>query len=1161
MKENLLLSSQLSVRPQFARSVQLERDAGSSVVDAYMPTARALDLLGRIAVAMDDQTAGRAWSVVGPYGSGKSSFALYLDALFGPKDAPGRSHAVRELQAVSPVIADRLETLRKHAGVDATGYVRMFATARREPVSLTLLRAIESGLARHGILAGRSTAARRLSHALSALKSTSAVPDAGSILELVRGASAFAPVLLVIDEYGKNVEYLVDDTRDGDLFIVQELAEEAAGLSRTPLSVITMQHLSLEDYLAASPTAQLREWGKVRGRFEDVAFVDSPQQVQRLVAKVFDTSSASADLRAAIGVWGDAEALAASRLGVRGFVNAPGNLAACYPLHPSSLMVLPELCASYGQNERTLFSFLAGSEALSVPDFMARTPVTSTLATVRLFDVYDYFLGNPATITISAANASRWFEISTRVSETKSIDEPDLRCLKTVGVLNLISQGGALRASQAIVSWALSGSEGFADDDAVRAALERLCAAGALTYRAFADEYRVWQGSDFDFVAAIGRARDRLASRSRAEILERALPLEPAVAARHSQQTGSLRYFGRHFVDRSTLERVLAAAAEGDGLVLYPVEDLEMGDVPLGRPMLVARSDDLVLLSELALETAALVEVSEEDDAVGGDWVARRELRERSAMARDALASEFYLLAQQLSYRCYGLEGTTPGKELEGNLSALLSHVCDEIYCSTPIVRNEVLNRRELTSQGAKARRDLLEAIVDHPTEAQLGIEGYGPERAIYEAVIRAPGIHVQIDAKWRIGEPSKESDFRPAWEGLDEILGRAATAPVSLDVLDTRLGAPPYGMLAGPTPVLLTAWLLCHADDVALFQDGSFQPRLSIEVIERLIKAPSRFSIRFVGVAGARKRVLDRLSQTIEPRHLGPDVRNATVLQVLAPLVSLAHSLSPFARTTRELVSEQTAAIRDCLLTAREPGELLFEALPRACGMKALTARASSDEGVDAFVKAVNEAVAELQDADARLLRTIRQQLAARLRLSQEELRPMLAARASVLASRTLIPSVRSFMITASDQGLDEQDWLEAIAMNIASRPPRSWTDENVARFEALLGEMVEAFRRVEHLYHEALDGPHDGFEVARITRTESDGSEQGEVLWVETSHKAILARIIEEARAMAVAALGPRAESALLAVHAEALLKPKGETQSQVLGDAISRVEAHGG
>jgi hypothetical protein len=530
-------------------------------------------------------------------------------------------------------------------------------------------------------------------------------------------------------------------------------------------------------------------------------------------------------------------------------------------------------------------------------------------------------------------------------------------------------------------------------------------------------------------------------------------------------------------------------------------------------------------------------------------------------MARDALASEFYLLARELPYRCYGLEGTTPGEELDGSLSALLSHVCDEIYCLAPIVRNEVLNRRELTSQGAKARRDLLEALVDHSTEPQLGIEGYGPERAMYEAVLRAPGIHVLIDGEWRIDEPSKESDFRPVWVALDDILGRAATEPVSLDVLVTRLGNPPYGMLDGPIPVLLTAWLLHHADDVALFQDGSFQPRLSIEVLERLIKVPSRFTIRFVGVAGARKRVLDRLAQTIEPRCLGPDVRNATVLQVLAPLVSLAHSLSPFARTTCELVSERTAAIRDCLLTACEPGELLFDALPRACGMKPLTARGSSDERVDAFVTAVNEAVAELQDADARLLRTVRQQLAARLRLSQEELRPMLAARASVLSSRTLIPSVRSFMITASDQGLDEQDWLEAIAMNITSRPPRSWTDEDVARFEALVGEMIEAFRRVEHLYHEALDGPHDGFEVARITRTESDGSEQGEVLWVETSHKAILARIIEEARERAVAALGPRAESALLAVHAEALLKPRAETPSQVAGDVISRLEAHRG
>ena len=33
-----------------------------------------------------------------------------------------------------------------------------------------------------------------------------------------------APVLLVVDEFGKNIEYFADGGSDGDLFILQELA-------------------------------------------------------------------------------------------------------------------------------------------------------------------------------------------------------------------------------------------------------------------------------------------------------------------------------------------------------------------------------------------------------------------------------------------------------------------------------------------------------------------------------------------------------------------------------------------------------------------------------------------------------------------------------------------------------------------------------------------------------------------------------------------------------------------------------------------------------------------------------------------------------------------------------------------------------------------------
>ena len=45
-----------------------------------------------------------------------------------------------------------------------------------------------------------------------------------------------------------------------------------------------------------------------------------------------------------------------------------------------------------------------------------------------------------------------------------------------------------------------------------------------------------------------------------------------------------------------------------------------------------------------------------------------------------------------------------------GRGSAALSAAADHAYSATPMVRNEMLNRTALTSQGAKARRLLLEA-------------------------------------------------------------------------------------------------------------------------------------------------------------------------------------------------------------------------------------------------------------------------------------------------------------------------------------------------------------------------------------------------------------------------------------------------------------------
>ena len=53
-----------------------------------------------------------------------------------------------------------------------------------------------------------------------------------------------------------------------------------------------------------------------------------------------------------------------------------------------------------------------------------------------------------------------------------------------------------------------------------------------------------------------------------------------------------------------------------------------------------------------------------------------------------------------------------------------------------------MLNRTDPTSQGSKARRLLLEAMIEHGSVSGLGLEGYGPEVAMYRAFLKHTGLH-----------------------------------------------------------------------------------------------------------------------------------------------------------------------------------------------------------------------------------------------------------------------------------------------------------------------------------------------------------------------------------------------------------------------------------
>jgi hypothetical protein len=1085
-----LLSEELRVSSHYLRAANVELTAVTTV-SSYMPTVRGLDVVRRMTRAISTPQSNRSWSLTGPYGTGKSSFALFLSALLSACDDPLRQTAFDALTELDEGLAHELDSaLSSLPNASSNGFVIATATAQPEPVAHSILRALEVGIKRRW-------PTRRPSEVKEALDVAHRSPSASALTSLIAAVADRSPLLLLIDEFGKNLEQFTESRDPADLFVMQAIAEHAAAGGGTVLFV-TLQHLAFDDYVRGATAVERREWSKVQGRFEDIAFIETADDAARLIAGVLDDSEASPKFRKARREWAEAAMPRLEELGLAArFAGGIDTVEACYPLHPLVVLALPELCARFGQHGRTMFTFLAGTEPKSLGDYLETARWSPRhLPTVGLEDIYDFFVANAA--RQASSSGSRWLEVESRVREAAGRPAADHELLKIVGVLNLVSQGGVLRAAAATI--ALAAGNGCESSTTTLDDLQRLASQGLVAYRSFADEYRLWQGSDFDLGAAVEIERERLAAVPTSQLLDRVQGSAFVVAGRHSQRVGMLRYFATTFVDSSASSQLARDDARADGLIVYFVGDpvdakkLRADDM---RPTIVVTTGSSGAVEAMVREVAAL-EAVETWPELAMDWVAAREVGERSSELKRKL--EHALL------KAYApdTEGVTcwlvhAGKQERlditkagAGVSSVLSAVCDRIYSESPVVRNEMLARRELTSQGAKARRELITAMIDSSEVERLSMEGFGPERAMYEAFLRHTGVHACRSGVWSFGPPTKSDPLRSAYDGLIKTLEWSGENELTASDLFDVLRQPPFGLTDGPLPVLLVAALLSRRDDVALFQDGTFLPALTPDVAERLVKTPDRFRIKHFALTPERRRLLTSLADAMPGgAATGPSARNESLLRVVAPLLNLARRLPDAIRFADDL-SPATTAVRDVLFSAKEPDELMFQDLPLACGLRPLRGAFTKAEGAR-FIDTLRNTVSELEDAYPTLLRWIGTSLARALSLDADVsvLRSDLQSVSRQIGDKLLDQKLQAFVFLASDTGLDDLGWLEAIGLALAEKPPVAWRPADRQSFEAGLLAVTSAVKRVQALHFESVVDATEGFVAQRHTVTHTDGHE----------------------------------------------------------------------
>jgi len=1153
-----VLSDYFRLHRRYSRSINLERDfERPETLEGYVLTERATSTLQRIATTWGQSSGSRAWTLTGTYGTGKSAFARYLSALSGSKGSPAREAAMAIAQQSFGTGSHELQDLENC--LPEKGLWLAIATGRREPLSHTIVRALSQGADIFWSSGQRPPIAGELTDWAVEIDTDRSrdrpgelieIPDQ-QVLDLLHRVldTSKRDVFLILDELGKNLEFTAQHQGAKDLYLLQQIAEfkskGKSGRDRPPrVFLLGLLHQSFAGYSDRLATIEQSEWCKIQGRFEDITFTESPGQMTRLIGQAINRSAADPILCAVNEQAARWQTSLQSILGE--YDLSQQMIAEVYPLHPVTALVLPLLCTRYAQNDRSLFTFLTGDEPHGFCEFLQQTEVvTHTLPTLTIDRIYDYFVES-VTGLASRLNLQRWVEIQSLIEDARDRDPDLLRLLKTIGVLNLATTTGTLRARPELVALSLCDRP---DDLEAQAAwlkrIDRLQEQGTITYRRQLDELRIWQGSDFDVERAIYTQveQDRLPL---AKSLVTARPLKPIVAQRHLHETGTLRYFEQCYGDTTIdWKRLCCSSPASDGLVLYWLDEKRPQDVPAqtadGKPLLVVEAARVDLLRTRTRELRALQQVNKAPELTS-DSVARREvgyrLQEAERLLDDTMLLALGWTGEQTA--CWVLGSRTEVRQMQA-FRSVLSDICAQVYHQAWRLDNELINRRELTTQGAKARRLLIEAMLNCPSEPRLGLMGYGPEVAMYYSVLEATGIHRQIKGLWGFFPPLAGSGLGTAWQAIEQFCCAAVAGQRSLENLYAQLEQPPYGLKRGAIPVVLAAVLLHRAEDLAIYKDGNFVAVLGPEHFELLVKDPSRFSVKYFELLGLRSIVFRELEAALrsKPAEPVPGVRNFSLLAIAKPLFGFVKQLNKYVLQTKH-ISLEAQQVLAVLQEAQEPDEVLFTALPQACGLQPITAGVAADEvTAREFRQSLVACLRELNIAYDRLLERCQAYLLEALGVRGESryLREDIRARSRRLLPGCLEPTLKRFLKAGVDESLDDRAWLEALAMIVADKPPRSWTDDDEVQFELGLSDLARRFKNLEAV-QSSIEAQGEGFEAVRLTVTRTDGREVNQVVWVDHGESEALDRIVAEILQTSGLSDNSRLQQALLARLGEKVL-----------------------
>ncbi|MBO9595460.1 MAG: hypothetical protein J7599_21335 [Niabella sp.] len=1005
----------------FSPSVNIVRDADSML--HYIPTTNSKQVFTQL--INDYQVGIRSFTIVGAYGIGKSAFLWAFE-----KNINHQQHFFSKLS--SNMLAKEFDFLRIVGQYNSlkNELANQIGISSKEFTTNTLLNALDKRY-------------KALSKSNKGL-------------------------VIAVDEFGKFLEYAAKNNPEDELYFIQQLAEYVNDTKKN-IFFITTLHQDFNGYARALTKSQQNEWDKVKGRLKEVTFNEPVEQLLFLASerlaelKLGQKDKQFSKLFKSIET---AKVFPLKDYFIESFAEK------LLPFDILTAAVLTLSLQKYGQNERSLFSFIESNDHLGIREYHNnQTPY------YNLASLYDYLVYNFHSLLTTKFNPhyTQWAAMRIAIERTEGLLEDQvsdaLKLVKAIGLLNIFTTAAASINRAFLIEYGKY-SLGIKQPETIITKLEKL---KIIRFVNHSNKFILFEGTDLDIELAINEAGN---------LVERVVntvhhlnkyfdfPFISAKAAYYEKGTPRL------FTFRLSEEPLIQAPEnEIDGIINLIFSD-KLKDKDIRS---ISENNEEAILYGLYKNTDEIKnllfeieKIEKVKEANNEDRVALRELN--SILQHQVKLLNHYVLANIYA----GVESSIvwffKGKKQiisdEKSFNQLLSRICNEVYPDTPVFKNEMVNKTKLSGALSVAKKNLLKNLTEYWNHNELGFDTtkFPPEKTVYLSLLRNTGIHQHYKEGVVLTEPT-DATFYQLWHTSIHFLESTRTGKRSLKEFVDILLARPFKLKKGFIDFWVPIFLFTRRDDFALFGADGYIPTLTDDTLELISRDPVGYDLKAFDIEGVKLNIFNRyralLNQSEQERPT-----NQTFIETIKPFLVFYRDLPNYAKNTKSL-GKKTLALREAIAYSKNPEETFFEQFPKALGFTIPQLQKGERELV-AFVSQLQQSIREIRTCFDELVNnfeTFIQEDILGNKLGFPRYKDNLQQRFSGLKRHLLLPHQRVFVQRIQSELDDRKAWLNSLAQACIGKSLEMMTDEEWPL-------LVEKFKDTVHELDNLSDISKSGFD-----------------------------------------------------------------------------------